>query len=176
MNEALLSTDPVIPAAAALAAVRHLRRLCISGHFRHALVVHCPGVLSRAHRVFDKAGEGELFCDAALDDLHDCISRLEGVIASGTKVGYETYDAWDDRGETTILHRVEKLTPEANAASALLAELNSLASLIARTLDLTRARAIFPGSRPADTAPPPPCDPAVRSERLTSPAADQAGS
>ena len=60
MNEALLSTDPVIPAAAALAAVRHLRRLCISGHFRHALVVHCPGVLSRAHRVLDKAGEGEL--------------------------------------------------------------------------------------------------------------------
>jgi hypothetical protein len=175
MDEALLSTDPVVPAAAALAAVRHLRRLCISGRARHALVVHCPGVLSRTHRVLDKAGDGELFCDAALDDLHDCISLVERVVASGTKVGYETYDAWDDRGETTILHRVEKLTPEASAASVLLAELNRLASLIARTLDLMEARAIIHGSRPADTAAPPRRGPAVRPESLTSPA-DPAGS
>lgn len=148
MDEALRSTDPLAPAAAALAAVRKLR-VHISGPGCHSMVVSCPSVLARVSRVVAEAEERELFCEAALDGLRECVSLVEGAVATGTKVGYETYDAWDELGEITIFHRVEKLSPEAGAASALLAELNRLASLVARTLDLAVARAIINGSCPA---------------------------
>jgi hypothetical protein len=154
MDEALLSTDPVVSGAAALAAVRNLRRLITNGSDHNLMMIRYPGVLSRVHRVLGTASEGKLFSDAALDDFCVCVSLVERVVASGTKVGYETYDAWDDRGETTIHHHVEMLTPEASAASVLLAELNRLASLVARTLDLVEAHAIVQGSRSAETPTP----------------------
>lgn len=150
MDEALRSTDPVVPAAAALAIVRKLR-LHISGPGCYSMIVSCPGVLTRVSRVVAHASESGLFCEAALDGLHECVSFVEGSVTTGTKVGYETYDAWDGLGEITIFHRVEMVSPEAGAASTLLAELNRLASLVARTLDLVEARSIIHGSYPAGT-------------------------
>ena len=118
MDHALLSTDPIVTAAAALAAVRDLRRLCADAEVRQAMLVYCPGALVRIHRITSKASGCDFFSGAVLDDLRDCTSLVDRVVASGTTIGYETYDAWDERGETTVLHRVEKLTPSASIGRA----------------------------------------------------------
>ncbi len=146
MDEALSSTDPLVPAAAALAVVRKLR-LEISRPGCRPLIVSCPGVLTRVSRVVAKPSRSELFCEAGLDGLRECVAFVEDADATGTKVGYETYDdAWDDCGETTVFHRVEMPSPEASAARVLLDELERLTRLVARTLDLIEARAIIHGA------------------------------
>ncbi len=145
MDEALSSTDPLFPAAAALAAARRLR-LEISRPRCRPLVVSCPGVLTRVSRVVATGSTSELFCEAGLNGLRKCIAFVEDAVAAGTKAGYETYDAWDEFGETTVFHRVEMLSPEVSAAGVLLDELKSLTCLVARTLDLAEARAMIHGA------------------------------
>ena len=174
MDNTLLSTDPIVAAAAALAAVRNLRRVCADPEVRHAMTVHCPGALVRIHRISAKASGDQFFSDTILDDLRDCIALVERVVASGTRVGYETYDAWDERGETTVLHRVEKLTPGASVASRVQVRLERLEELVARTLDLIRARSLVLGAPPAETLTPIRFRPANSRNDLTS-ARDPAG-
>jgi hypothetical protein len=145
MDEALSSTDPLVPAAAALAVVRKLR-LEISRSGCRPLIVFCPGVLARVSCVVATASRSELFCDAGLDGLRECVAFVEDAVATRTKVGYETYDAWDEFGETTVFHRVQMPSPQASAASVLLDELERLTCLVARTLDLVEARAIINGA------------------------------
>lgn len=152
MDEALSSTDPLLPAAAALAIVRRLR-VQIHRPGCRPLVVSCPGVLARVGRVVATPSRSELFCEEGLEDLHDCVAFVEDAVAAGTKVGYETYDAWDEGGETTVSHRVEMTSPEASAARVLLDELERLARLVARTLDLVEARGIIHGVSTVDSRP-----------------------
>jgi hypothetical protein len=167
MDNALLSTDPIVTAAAALAAERALRRLCADPVVRDAMLVHCPGALARVHSISAEASGRELFSGAVLDDLRDCIAVIERVVASGTKVGYETYDAWDERGETTVLHCVEKLTPGASVASRVQVRLERLEELVAHALDLIRARSLVLGARPAEAFTPVRCGAAGSSDDLT---------
>ena len=145
MDHTLSSTDPLVPTAAALAVVRRLR-LQISRPGCRPLIVSCPGVLTRVSRVVATVGRSELFCEAGLDGLRECVAFVEEAVAAGTKVGYQTYDAWDDSGETTVFHRVEMLSPEVSAAGVLLDELTRLTCLVARTLDLVEARAMIHGA------------------------------
>lgn len=111
------------------------------------MIVFCPGLLTRISCVTTASRSG-LFCEAGLDGLRECVAFVEGAVATGMKVGYETYDAWDEFGETTVVHCVEVLTPEASAARVVLVELERLAGLVARTLDLVEARAIIGGALP----------------------------
>ena len=145
MDEALSSPDPLVPAAAALAVVRQLR-LEINRFGCRSLIVSCPGVLTRVSLVVATASRRELFCEAGLDHVRKCVAFVEDAVASRTKVGYETYDAWDECGETTVFHRVEMPAPEVSAARVLLDALERLTGLVARTLDLLEARAIIHGA------------------------------
>ena len=107
------------------------------------MIVSCHGVLTRVSRVVTTASRSELLCEAGLDGLRQCVAFVEVAVATGTKVGHETYDAWDEFGETTMFHRVEMPSPEASVSRVLLDQLERLTSLVARTLDLLEARAII---------------------------------
>ena len=154
MDNPLLSTDPVVTAAAALAAVRDLRRVCADADVRRVMLVNCPRVLARIHWMSAKASSGELFSDTVLDDLRNTITVVERIVAGGTRVGYETYDAWDERGETTVLHHVEQLTPDASTAHRVQVRLERLEDLVSRTMDLIRARSLVAGGRPDEASAP----------------------
>lgn len=168
MGDTLPSTDPVVNAAAALAVVRDLRRLCADAEIRHTMLVHCPGALVRVHRISADAGGDQLFSGTVLEDQRDCVALVERVVASGTRVGYETYDAWSECGETTVLHRVEKLTPSASLASRVQVRLQRLEGLVARTLDLIRARSLVLGAPPTEASAPVRCGGAGTSDDLRS--------
>ena len=83
------------------------------------------------------------FSEAFIDDLRRVIAQFEEGISAGTTVGFETHDAWDERGiETTAFHRVEEMTVEAKNMAVVLADLRHLAGLIEATLDLADAEVV----------------------------------
>ncbi len=89
----------------------------------------------------------EAFSEEALDRLRGAITILERQIATGT-VGFETCDAWDDRGiETTAVRSVQQITKEALLLATIVADLRQLAGQIEATLDLVPAEAIVAALR-----------------------------
>lgn len=100
-----------------------------------------------AHRslqeILAALGDPDGFSEAFLAGLREVIATFDGWVSAGTTVDFETYEAWNERGaETTAIHPVEELTPEAQRLAMLLAELRRLAGLIEATLDLLEAEAI----------------------------------
>lgn len=138
MNNRKKSDDPIHCVREALACARMLR-------VRADEAGDC--LRQAAHRSLQKIlaafGDPGGFSEAFLVDLREVIERFDGWVLAGTTVDFETHDAWNERGaETTAIHPVELLTPEAQRLAILLPELRRLSGLIEATLDLLEAESI----------------------------------
>jgi hypothetical protein len=110
MNDSQQTANPIHRVIAALACARKIRARAserTAAELDDKTSSHLDGIASTL------AGP-EAFSEEALDRLRGAITILERQIATGTTVGFETCDAWDDRGiETTAVRSAQQMTKEA---------------------------------------------------------------
>ncbi len=147
MNDSQQTANPINHASAALAGERKIRAHAsgqTAAEFDDQTHSHLDDIAS----IF--AGR-DGFSEGALARLRHAIAILERRITTGTTVGFETVDAWDDRGtETTAVRSVRQMTGEALSLAPVVADLRQLAGEVEATLDLVAAEEIVAALRRRD--------------------------
>jgi hypothetical protein len=144
VNDKQQFEEPIHRVSAALACTRRIRALAGEAAGCRLGQEACRHLERIARGFGDRGGFSEEF----LDELRAIIAQFEAWISDGTNVGFETYDAWDERGaETTAVHSIRRMTTEAQRLTGVVAELRQLAGLIEGTLDLVAAEAIVAALR-----------------------------
>ena len=147
MNDSQQTANPIQHASAALAWARKIRAHAsgrMAAEFDDETYRHLDGIAS----IF---ADRDAFSEEALACLRGAIAILERRITTGTTVGFETVDAWDDRGtETTAVRSVQQMTGAALSLAPIVADLRQLAGEVEATLDLVAAEAIVAALRRRD--------------------------